>query len=259
MTRLVTRLCLFALVCALTGCATSAQNPRDPFENFNRAVFDFNDKVDEVALKPAAEAYQSVTPSFVQTGVGNFFGNIGDIWTSVNNLLQGKISDGLSDVMRVMVNSTVGLAGLIDVASDAGLPKHKEDFGQTLGRWGVPTGPYVVLPVLGPSTLRDTAALPVDISGDLWTYKRPVRWRNAGVVLRVVDQRAALLNATDLLEAAALDRYEFIRDGYMQQRENSVFDNGDLSKPAWPHLGPGGAAGETKQDNEQKDQDKEQK
>lgn len=235
MMRLVVRLCLLVVVCALTGCATSAsRNPQDPFENYNRAMFGFNDKLDENVLKPTAKAYQTVTPSFVQAGVGNFFGNIGDVWTSVNNFLQGKTDDGISDAMRVLMNSTFGVVGLFDIASKAGLPKHKEDFGQTMGRWGVPSGPYVVLPLLGPSTLRDTAMLPVDFEADLWSHKMPARWRNAGVVLRVIDQRAALLDATDLLEAAALDRYEFIRDGYLQRRENSVLDNGDISKAPWP-------------------------
>lgn len=235
MMRLTMRACLLAVVLALTGCATSpSRNPQDPFENYNRAMFSFNDKLDENVMKPTAKAYRTVAPSFVQTGVGNFFGNIGDVWTSVNNMLQGKLQDGLSDAMRVFVNTTVGIGGLFDVASKGGLPKHKEDFGQTLGRWGVPPGPYVVLPLLGPSTLRDTTALPVDLEGDLWRYKRPTRWRNTGIVLRVIDQRAALLDAVDLLEAAALDRYEFIRDGYLQRRENTILDNGDIDKAPWP-------------------------
>jgi phospholipid-binding lipoprotein MlaA len=224
-----------AIFCALAACASSARDPRDPLENFNRAMFRFNDKADEKVLKPVATFYQKATPSLVQAGIGNFFGNIGDIWTSVNNLLQGKVGDGLSDMMRFTVNSVFGLGGVLDVASEAGIPRHKEDFGQTLGRWGVPPGPYLMLPVLGPATVRDASGLPVDFKGDLWTYKYPVRWRNTGTVVRLVDQRAALLGATDLLEAASLDRYEFVRDGFLQRRKNKVYDGGDISeKPLLP-------------------------
>jgi phospholipid-binding lipoprotein MlaA len=214
---------------ALSGCATSS-NPQDPLESYNRVVFRFNDEIDKVALKPAAKVYQTVLPSFVQTGVGNFFGNINDAWTSVNNLLQGKVDDGMSDFMRFAFNSTFGIFGVLDIASEAHIPKHKEDFGQTLGKWGVASGPYIVLPLLGPSTLRDTVALPVDWKGDLWTYKDPVRWRNVGEGVRLVDQRAALLNASNLLEDAALDRYEFVRDAYLQRRESQIYDGEVPSK-----------------------------
>jgi phospholipid-binding lipoprotein MlaA len=207
----------------LAGCATPG-NPQDPLEKFNRASFAFNDTVDRVALKPAATAYRKVLPSFAQTGVSNFFGNLSDAWSSVNNLLQGKGEAGMSDLTRVALNSTFGLAGLLDIASEAGLPKHNEDFGQTLGVWGVPAGPFVMLPILGPSTLRDTAALPADFAGDIWAYKTPVDLRNVGIVTRVVDKRAALLDASNLFEDAALDRYDFIRDGYMQRRESQVRD-----------------------------------
>lgn len=218
-----------AVTASLAGCATS-NNPRDPLEGYNRAVFKFNDKVDEVALKPAATVYRNVTPGFVQTGVSNFFGNLSDVWTAANNLLQGKVGDGMSDVMRVALNSTFGLLGVLDIASEAGLQKHNEDFGQTLGLWGVPSGPYVVLPVLGPSTVRDTAGLPVDIAADPWRQKRPDHVRNVGTVVRVVDKRASLLDASTLLEDAALDRYEFIRDGWMQRRNSQVYDGEDGPK-----------------------------
>jgi len=207
---------------ALAGCA--GPNPRDPYEGYNRAVFNFNDKVDEVALKPAATVYKSVLPGFVQTGVNNFFGNLADVWTAANNFMQGKGEKGMSDVMRVALNSTFGLLGVLDVASEAGLQKHKEDFGQTLGYWGVSSGPYLVLPLLGPSTVRDTMALPLDIKADPWQYTDPVRVRNVGTVVRVIDQRAGLLDASTLLEDAALDRYEFTRDGFLQQRESKIFD-----------------------------------
>ena len=217
-----------AIAATLSACATGT-NPRDPLEGYNRAMFKFNDTVDQVALKPVATAYKKVTPSFVQTGVGNFFGNLADVWSAVNNLLQGKGEAGLQDVVRVSMNSTFGIFGLIDIASQAGIPKHSEDFGQTLGWYGVQPGPYVMLPLLGPSTVRDTVALPLDITGDPWRYKDPVSVRNIGTVTRVVDKRAALLDATNLMEAAALDRYEFIRDGFLQARESKVFD-GDTDR-----------------------------
>ena len=207
----------------LSGCATST-NPRDPFEKFNRAVFNFNDAVDRTALKPAATAYKNVTPDFVQTGVNNFFGNLSDLWSSVNNFAQLKGQDGLNDFTRFAVNSTLGLAGVLDIATPAGMRKHNEDLGQTLGYWGVPSGPYLMLPLLGPSTIRDTAVLPGDWWGDAWTHVNDVSWRNSGIVLRAVDQRASVLDASNLLEDAALDRYEFIRDGYLQRRASKVLD-----------------------------------
>jgi phospholipid-binding lipoprotein MlaA len=222
-------LAIFAV--ALTGCATTT-GKIDPYEKYNRKVFAFNDAVDTHALKPAATAYKRVLPGVVQTGVNNFFYNLSDVWSSANNLMQGKGERGLSDMTRVVINSTFGLAGLLDIATDAGLPRHTEDFGQTLGYWGVPPGPYVMLPLLGPSTLRDTVGLPLDIAADPWGYGVTSRVRNLGTVLRVVDQRAVLLDASTLLEAAALgDRYEFIRDGYLQQRKSKVFD-GEISRKA---------------------------
>lgn len=214
---------VLVLTFAVVGCA-STSNPNDPLEGYNRAMFTFNDKLDKVALKPAATAYQTVVPTFMQTGIGNFFGNLGDVWTAVNNLLQGKGADGMSDVMRVVINSTLGLGGLIDIGTEAGLQKHKEDFGQTLGWWGVKPGPYIVLPLLGPSTLRDTVALPLDFKGDLWLYADPVRVRNTGSVIRVIDKRAALLDAGNLIEDAALDPYQFMRDAYLQRRKSQVYD-----------------------------------
>jgi phospholipid-binding lipoprotein MlaA len=226
MMRVIRMIVAFALAMALVGCA-STTNPKDPLEGFNRAMFTFNDKLDKVALKPAASAYQSTLPSFVQTGVGNFFGNIGDVWTAVNNLLQGKVADGFSDIARVAINTTLGLVGLIDIGTEAGFQKHKEDFGQTLAKWGVGPGPYIVLPLLGPSTLRDTVALPVDFKGDLWLYQDPVRVRNTGSVIRIIDKRAALLDAGNLIEDAALDPYQFVRDAYLQRRLSQIYD-GDV-------------------------------
>lgn len=215
------RIIALSLSLALAGCATT--NRKDPLERFNRAMFQFNDVVDQAAVKPAAQVYITL-PTFVQTGVGNFFGNLSDVGTAINNFLQGKAADGLSDVMRVAVNSTMGLGGVLDIGSEAGLPKHKEDFGQTLGKWGVRTGPYIVLPILGSSTLRDTLALPVDFQTDPWYYARPIHVRNPGTILRGVDQRAVVLDASNLIEEAALDRYVFVRDAYLQRRESKVRD-----------------------------------
>jgi phospholipid-binding lipoprotein MlaA len=216
-----------AVGATLAGCASTGTNPRDPYEKFNRQMFKFNDAVDRVALKPAATVYKQVLPTFVQTGVSNFFGNLSDLWTGINNLMQGKGQDGMSDLTRFTLNSTLGLGGLLDIGSEAGLQKHNEDFGQTLGAWGVPSGPYLMLPLLGPSTVRDTAGIPLDIYADPWAYKEPVRWRNVGTALRAVDQRAAVLDASNLMEEAALDRYEFIRDGFLQRRQSKITDNGE--------------------------------
>ena len=229
---------------ALTGCATT--HPQDPFEKFNRAMFQFNDTVDQAALKPAAQAYKEL-PHPVQIGVGNFFGNLEDAWTAVNNLLQGKMADGMSDVMRFTFNTTFGLGGLLDIASEAGLQKHKEDFGQTLGKWGVRSGPYVVLPLLGSSTLRDVVVLPVDIEADPWRYVRPVQMRNPGSILRAVDQRAVVLDASNLIEEAALDRYEFVRDAYLQRRQSKVYDGDPPSSAYEFDVGPTATSGEPAQ------------
>ena len=197
-------------------------NPRDPLEGFNRVMFRFNEQIDEIALKPIAQAYQSYLPSFMQTAIGNFFGNVGDVWTAVNSLLQGRVTDGVNDVMRVAINSTFGLGGLIDIASAGGIPKHREDFGQTLGRWGVRSGPYVMLPFLGASTVRDVIATPVDFKGDLWSYQTPTSTRYFGMAVKVVDKRASFLDAGSLIEEAALDKYVFIRDAYLQRRASQV-------------------------------------
>ena len=223
-------LVLVVIAASLTGCASMAE--KDPYEKFNRQMFTFNDAVDRTALKPAATAYKKVVPNVMQLGVNNFFSNLSDVWSSANNLMQGKGERGLSDITRVVINSTFGLAGLIDIASDAGLPKHTEDFGQTLGYWGVPSGPFVMLPLLGPSTVRDTAGLPLDIAADPWGYGMSAEVHAAGTILRVIDQRSVLLDATNLMEGAALDRYEFIRDGYLQQRKSKVFDGETSRKEA---------------------------
>lgn len=217
-----------------TGCATN--NPNDPFENYNRAMFSVNEAFDNVIFKPVATAYKAVLPDVVQTGISNFFGNIGDVWTAFNHFLQGEGQKGVSDVARVTVNTIFGLGGLIDVASDLKITKHRADFGQTLGVWGMESGPYVVLPILGPSTLRDTIALPADWYGDPWTYVEPIRLRNAGIVVRAVNYRAALLDASSLVDDASLDKYEFMRDAFLQRRYKQVHGNGNSDDSEWEEV-----------------------
>ena len=213
------------LCLALGACATGPMaNPADPLEPLNRAIYSFNDTVDRAVLKPVATVYRDATPSLVRRGVGNFFGNLEDVWSFVNNVLQFKGEAAASSFMRVSVNTVFGFAGLLDVASEMRIERFTEDFGQTLGHWGVSPGPYLVLPLLGPSNLRDTAALPVDWRGDavLYVKEEPVRYSLIG--LRVVDQRAELLRAGTILDQVALDKYSFIRDAYLQRRRNLVYD-----------------------------------
>ena len=219
------------LVCAvLQGCASApSAHPRDPWEPFNRQVSSFNEGVDEAVIKPVATAYQHVTPELVRTGVSNFFDNLSDVWSLVNNVLQLKPRESVETLFRVGVNTTIGLAGLIDVATELRLEKHREDFGQTLGYWGVPTGPYLVLPLLGPSTLRDAAVLPVDRQGNLVNGLDDVATRNSLTALRLLDLRASLLGAGRLLDDAALDKYTFTRDVYLQRRRGLVRD--DIAPP----------------------------
>ena len=207
----------------LGGCATSG-NPKDPIEGFNRAMYAFNEGLDTVLIKPVAQGYEAVLPAPVRTGVTNFFGNIADFFIGVNNLLQGKVGDAASDAGRVLVNTTIGILGLIDWASDMGLEKHDEDFGQTFGRWGIGSGPYVVLPFFGPRTLRDSVGLAADLNTDPVAKMHAVPERNTLLTTRVVDQRADLLPAEKVIEGAALDKYTYIRDAYLQRRERLVND-----------------------------------
>lgn len=225
---------IIASACILTGCAT--KNPNDPFENYNRVMFNINEAFDHTAFKPLAMLYDTVMPDFAQTMVTNFFGNINDVWYAFNNLLQGKGEKGMTDVARVMVNSVFGLGGVIDVASNLNMPKHRADFGQTLGVWGMEAGPYVVLPLLGPSTLRDTIALPAEWYGDAWSYVNNVRLRNAGLIVRAVNYRAALLDASSLVDDAALDKYEFMRDAYLQRRYKQVHGEAADTSDEWVEL-----------------------
>lgn len=209
----------------LAGCAgIPGPNPRDPLEKFNRSTYELNEKVDAIVLRPAASAYRQVVPPVARTGVANFFGNLQDAWTFVNSVLQWRIQDAGESLARVQINTIAGLGGVIDVASELNIEKHKEDFGQTLGRWGVPSGPYIVLPLLGPSTLRDSLALLVDTKGDLIWRMPHNDERSALYGVRAIDRRSNLLRVGEVVDQAALDKYSFTRDAYLQRRNAEVFD-----------------------------------
>ncbi|MDG0026431.1 VacJ family lipoprotein [Trinickia sp. Y13] len=206
-------------IAALTGCASvQTPTPGDPLEGLNRTVFKFNDTVDTYALKPVAKGYKWAVPKPVRSSVTNFFSNVGDVYIAANELLQLKIADGVGDIMRVVINSVFGVGGLFDVATLAKLPKHSSDFGVTLGHYGVPSGPYLVLPLLGPSTMRDATGLAVDYYGNPLSYIQPssVTWALYG--LNLVNTRANLLTTVDVLSGAAIDKYSFIRNAYLQRR-----------------------------------------
>ena len=222
---------IFSVVLTMTGCATSS-NSRDPIEGINRVVFALNDGLDAVAIRPLAKGYDAVLPKVVKQGVSNFFGNIEDVFTAVNNLLQGKPGPAANDVGRVLVNTTVGILGVVDVASELGLEKHDEDFGQTFGRWGIGSGPYLVLPVFGPKTLRDTVGFALDSSVDPVSDVSNVATRNTLSGLRLLNKRAELLPAEKVIEEAALDKYAYLRDAYLQRRQNLVYD-GDPPRRAF--------------------------
>jgi phospholipid-binding lipoprotein MlaA len=216
---------VFLSILLLGGCATVQDpDPRDPWEGFNRGVYRFNEVVDEAVAKPVATAYRDVLPVGVQDRVRNFFSNIGDVFIGVNNVLQGKLPEALDDFGRVVFNTTFGLLGIHDVASDMGLEKHNEDFGQTFGWWGAGPGPYMVLPIWGSSTVRDTAGFAADVYTDPLGEVRPINLRNSMALVRLVGVRADLLEASRILEQAALDKYVFQRDAYLQRRRSLVYD-----------------------------------
>ncbi|WP_321898938.1 MlaA family lipoprotein [Paraburkholderia heleia] len=225
---------------ALGGCST-VQTPskEDPWEGFNRTVYTFNDKVDTYALKPVAQGYVKVTPQPVRDSVTNFFANIGDVYNAANNFLQLKITDGVEDIMRIVINTVFGVGGLFDVATLAKLPKHNQDFGLTLGHYGVPPGPYLVLPLFGPSTVRDGVGLVPNYFINPLTYVDPaaLSWGLYG--LNVVSTRANLLGASDLLEGAAIDKYSFIRNAYLQRRRYLLSDGRASSDSNLPDYGDG--------------------
>ena len=230
---------------ALAGCTTmSSPDPRDPWEPLNRATFEFNDGVDRAFFKPVAEGYRFVMPGPARTAVSNFFSNLNDPWVALNQLMQGKVRLAVDDFGRFVWNSTIGLLGLIDVASDMGLPKHKEDFGQTLAVWGVDFGPYFVIPILGPSSVRDGSGLIVDAFAYLpwqipkWAdFDHRVTWQWSLTGLDLVQTRANLLDASNILEEAALDRYAFVRDAYFQRRRYLIYDGDPPPLPAKPESG----------------------
>lgn len=225
-----------ALLC---GCATGPNaDPRDPLEPFNRGVYSFNEGVDRAVLKPVAQVYNDALPSPVRTGVRNFFNNLADAWTAVNATLQLRGQAAVESLFRFQINTVFGLGGLIDIASDASIPRHREDFGKTLGHWGIPTGPYLVLPLLGPSTVRDTAALPVDTWGNPVSHLSDHGARYGLYALRIVDTRAQLLRVSNVLEEAALDQYSFTRDVYLQLRGASDYDGSADDPDAEPAGAP---------------------
>jgi phospholipid-binding lipoprotein MlaA len=235
----LTRLAAVVLTGGLLGCASippgAGNEPQDPFEVYNRHMFEFNDRVDRALLKPIAQIYEASLPEVVRNCVGNAFANVGELPTALNNLLQGKPVNAISDLCRFAINTTVGLLGCFDVASKMDLRRNNEDFGQTLGRWGLESGPYLVLPLLGPSSIRDTAGRVVDMGvTDPVGYVDHVRTRNTLTGTRVVDTRASLLEAEKLIDAAALDKYQFVRDGYLQRRRSLVFD-GDPPRLSDPY------------------------
>lgn len=220
----VIRLSVLLASLVLGGCASPQHNPKDPFESFNRGMYQFNDTLDKAVVKPAAKGYHAVMPPPGRMMVSNFFSNLGDVIVTVNDLLQLKIVQAISDSGRLVVNSTVGLFGLVDVASHVGLEKHNEDFGQTLGYWGVGSGPYLVLPLFGPSSIRDGVGLFADSSAGALRRIDPVEARNQLYVTDLLDHRASLLDKEEILDEAVIDRYSFIRDGYMQRRRSLIYD-----------------------------------
>ena len=211
------------LLALATGCATGPNtNPADPLEPMNRAVYKFNDALDSAVVKPVAKGYQAVVPSPIRTGVSNFFSNLGDVWSLVNHVLQFEFANAGKTAARLGINTFLGLGGVLDIATDAGIEVPKADLGQTLGKWGVPSGPYVMLPLLGPSSVRD------GVGTITATYHDPVNrvsdnaTRNVLTVTRVVDVRTRLLGATDAVDEIALDKYSFIRDVYLKRRQSQI-------------------------------------
>jgi len=227
----ISKICALLLACAvmiLSGCASTqyVADERDPWQGFNRTMYGFNDGLDRALLKPAAKGYKAVAPDFVETGVRNFFDNLDDISVAVNNLLQGKVSNSFSDIGRLAINSTIGVLGLFDVASSMGLTKHDEDFGQTLGVWGMDSGPYIMWPLFGPSTLRDSPSLVVDrvLLNPLTYVEIKTGERIAIVALDVVSVRAELLSLEETVDEISTDKYTFIREAYLDRRDFLVND-----------------------------------
>lgn len=214
----------------LNGCATTG-NGRDPIEGLNRATYAFNEAVDTMLIRPVARGYEAALPAPVRTGVMNFFGNIADVFIAVNNLLQGKPTEAAEDAGRFLVNSTIGILGIFDVASSMGLERHEEDFGQTFGRWGMEPGAYFVVPIFGPRDVRDTFGLVLDVAVDPVANIGNVRTRNTLALLRLTSDRAGLLPADKVIAEAALDKYSYVRDAYLQRRRSLVYDGRPPREP----------------------------
>lgn len=231
--------------CATVPAGSTAATAVDPWENWNRKVFSFNESLDENLLKPVATAYSNVVPEPVRRGVDNVFGNFADAWSAVNNFLQGKVENGLRDVMRVGTNTFFGLLGVVDIASEMGLDHQYEDFGQTLGAWGFGSGPYVVWPLLGSSTVRDSVGLPMDNVASPASVVNDGGSRYGITTLRVINTRAKLLGASRVVDDIALDKYTFVRDAYLQRRRSLVFD-GDAPPLDAPEPEPPASAPATK-------------
>jgi phospholipid-binding lipoprotein MlaA len=238
-----------AMVVALDGCTTIRESRGgpgqrlDPWENWNRKVFNFNEDVDKAILRPVATVYADVVPQPVRRGVSNFFSNFADAWSAINNMLQGKFELGFEDMTRVGANTLFGLFGILDVASEMGLDHHYEDFGQTLGRYGVGAGAYVVLPVLGPSTVRDAAAMPLDRLASPPAFFDGTGTQIGLSLLQIVNTRSSLLGATRVIDDISLDKYTFVRDAYLQRRRSLVFDGDVPETPAAPEQAASAAAG----------------
>jgi phospholipid-binding lipoprotein MlaA len=236
------------LALALCGCATIDQarggpgQRLDPWENWNRKVFNFNEDLDRVILKPVATAYTDVVPQVLRRSVANFYNNFADAWSAINNLLQGKLEAGFEDVTRVSTNTLFGLFGVLDVASEMGLDHHYEDFGQTMGRYGIGAGAYVVLPLLGPSTVRDAAAIPLDRLATPPAFFDGTGTQVGLTVLQIINTRSGLLGATRVIDDIALDKYTFVRDAYLQRRRSLVFD-GNAPEAPQPHDAAASEAG----------------
>jgi phospholipid-binding lipoprotein MlaA len=229
----VIRIIITITAVALTGCAsTRASNPADPFEPINRGIYKFNNTVDKAVIKPVARGYKAVIPSVGRIMISNFFSNLDDVVVTSNDLLQFKLVQGFSDGMRFLVNSTLGVYGLIDVASVGGLNKHNEDFGQTMGKWGIGNGPYLVLPILGPSTLRDTFGLYGDGFISPMYQMSNMQARNRAYLLRGINRRAGFLDQEKVLDEAMIDPYQFMRDAYLLHRRSQVYD-GNPPRPKY--------------------------
>ena len=239
--RVLARVLTALAVVTVAGCATPpgvdhqdrrTAGPKDPYEGFNRKVFAFNDTLDTYALKPVATAYNKVVPSPIRTGVHNFFGNFSDAWSAVNQLLQGKPADAGTMTLRVLTNTTIGIGGLFDPATSLGLERKPEDLGQTLGKWGLEPGPYLVLPLFGSSDIRDALALPADSYVSPALLAAPKYWKELGIdAVGVIDTRAGLLGASQMLDELAFDRYTFMRDAYITRRRSLVYDGNPPELP----------------------------